>query len=93
MSALDTSAGRFKQYVLGQIAQCQRDSKNVRNRIAAHDLSGARQAWRVARNGWEKSDVVSGEIGAWPDAARERIGWEHGAICDKYDIFSITDAA
>jgi iron uptake system component EfeO len=70
MSALDSSAGRFKQYVLGQIAQCQRDSKNMRNRIAAHDLPGAQQAWIAARSGWGRSQVVNSAIDASPDAER-----------------------
>ena len=77
-SALEASAGGFKQYVLGQIAQCQRASKDMRSRIAAQDLPGAQRAWRAARRGWERSEVVTreflpdldGKIDARSDAER-----------------------
>jgi hypothetical protein len=68
-STLESSAVRFKQFVLQKIAQCQRATKNMRERIAAHDLHGAQQAWLTARSGWESSDVITGEF--FPDLARK----------------------
>jgi iron uptake system component EfeO len=68
-STLESSAVRFKQFVLEKIAQCQRATKNMRERIAAHDLHGAQQAWLTARSGWESSDVITGEF--FPDLARK----------------------
>jgi iron uptake system EfeUOB component EfeO/EfeM len=68
-STLESSAVRFKQFVLEKIAQCQRATKNMRERIAAHDLHGAQQAWLTARSGWESSDVITSEF--FPDLARK----------------------
>lgn len=78
LSALDAAAGDFRPYVLQQIAQSLSAVRTMRDRIAAHDLSGAQKAWLAARGGWESSEVVTAEyfpdldraIDAWPDAER-----------------------
>jgi iron uptake system component EfeO len=74
--ALEAAAARFKQYALERIVQCRRAADDMRDRIAAHDLPGAQQAWLAARSGWEGSEVITNEffpdldrkIDAWPDA-------------------------
>jgi hypothetical protein len=43
----------------------------MRNRMAAHDLPGAQQAWISAHSGWGRSQVVTRAINASPDAERE----------------------
>ena len=75
-TTVQSSAERFKSYVLQQIAQSLRAATNMRDRVAAHDLAGAQQAWLAARGGWEGSEVITNEylpdldrkIDAWPDA-------------------------
>src|SRR5438552_724634 len=77
-SDLEAAAVRFKPFVLQQVAQCQRATENMRDRIAARDLLGAQAAWLAARSGWESSEVITSEffpdldrkIDAWPDADR-----------------------
>jgi iron uptake system component EfeO len=78
LDALDSAAGEFGSYVLGQIEQSLVAVRALRDRIAAGDLPGAQQAWLAARGGWESSEVVTSEyfpdldraIDAWPDAER-----------------------
>jgi iron uptake system component EfeO len=51
-------------------------ARNLRDRAAAGDLSGAKDAWISARAGWERSEVfttgfvpeLDAEIDAWPHA-------------------------
>jgi iron uptake system component EfeO len=48
----------------------------LRERVAARDLAGAREAWLSARAGWERSEVftagfapeLDAKIDAWPNA-------------------------
>jgi hypothetical protein len=74
--SLDASAAQFKPYVLDAIGRCLTAVRTMRERIDAHDLTGAQQAWLAAREGWEGSEVVTSEffpqldrdIDGWPDA-------------------------
>lgn len=78
MSALDTAAAEFSPYVLIHIAHSLAAVRTMRDRVAAHDLPGAQQAWLAARGGWESSEIVTSEyfpeldraIDAWPDGKR-----------------------
>jgi iron uptake system component EfeO len=77
-NSLESAAGGFKPFVMQQIARCLYSTKEMRERIAAHDLAGAQQAWLAARGGWESSEVITNEffpdldrkIDAWPDAQK-----------------------
>jgi iron uptake system EfeUOB component EfeO/EfeM len=74
--SLEASAADFKPYVLDAITRCLTAVRTMHQRIDAHDLVGAQQAWIAAREGWEGSEVVTNEffprldraIDAWPDA-------------------------
>jgi iron uptake system component EfeO len=76
--SLDAAAAAFKPYILEQIDHSLSATKGMRERIAAHDLAGAQQAWLAARGGWEGSEVITNEffadldrkIDAWPDAEK-----------------------
>src|SRR6202012_139586 len=58
------------------IGQALAGAHDLRDRIADHDLAGARKAWISARAGWERSEVftagfvpeLDAEIDAWPNA-------------------------
>jgi iron uptake system component EfeO len=73
---LESAASAFKPYVLDRVAECISAARKMRERIAAHDLAGAQNAWLAARSGWEGSEVMTSEffpdldrkIDAWPDA-------------------------
>jgi len=75
---LDSTAMRFKPYVLEQIDSSLAATKTMRDRIASSDLVGAQQAWLAARDGWERSEIIATEffpdldraIDAWPDARK-----------------------
>jgi iron uptake system EfeUOB component EfeO/EfeM len=51
-------------------------ARDLRERVAAKDLAGARKAWLSARAGWERSEVftagfvpeLDAQIDAWPNA-------------------------
>jgi iron uptake system component EfeO len=58
------------------IGQALTGSRNLRERIAAKDLAGAKKAWISARAGWERSEFftagfvpeLDSQIDAWPNA-------------------------
>lgn len=73
----------------------------MRDRLAAGDVAGARQAWIDARVGWERSEVFTGgfvprldaAIDAWPDA----VSGFHGIEVDLFggdpaEVGAATDA-
>jgi iron uptake system component EfeO len=76
-AGLDEAAEGYKAYALGQIEASLAGAVALRDAIAANDLATAQAAWRAARGGWERSEVVAGEffpelddaIDAWPNAA------------------------
>jgi iron uptake system component EfeO len=74
--SLETAAASFRPYVLEAISRSLAAVQAMRERIDAQDLAGAQRAWLAAREGWEGSEVVTGEffpqldraIDGWPDA-------------------------
>jgi len=73
---LDEAAERYRPHVVEGIGQALADARDLRGRIAARDLAGARKAWIAARAGWERSEVfaagfvpeLDAQIDAWPNA-------------------------
>ena len=73
---LDDAAERYRPYMIEGIGQALAGARNLRERVAANDLSGARKAWISARAGWERSEVftagfvpeLDAQIDAWPNA-------------------------
>jgi iron uptake system component EfeO len=73
---LDEAAERYRPYMIEGVGSALASAKNLRERIAADDLAGAKKAWLSARAGWEKSEVFTAGfvpeldalIDAWPNA-------------------------
>jgi hypothetical protein len=73
---LDDAAEHYRPYMIEGIGQALTGARNLRERIAAKDLTGARKAWISARAGWERSEVftagfvpeLDAQIDAWPNA-------------------------
>jgi len=73
---LDEAAERYRPYMIEGIGQALAGARDLRARIAARDLTGARTAWISARAGWERSEVftagfipeLDAQIDAWPNA-------------------------
>jgi iron uptake system component EfeO len=73
---LDEAAERYRPYMIEGIGQALTGARNLRERVAAGDLTGARTAWISARAGWERSEVftagfvpeLDAQIDAWPNA-------------------------
>lgn len=67
---------RYRPYLVADIGQALARARDMRERLTAHDLVGARKAWIDARVGWERSEVftsvfvprLDAAIDAWPDA-------------------------
>jgi iron uptake system component EfeO len=74
--ALDDAAERYRPYMMEGIGSALAGARDLRGRIAAHDLAGAKKAWLSARAGWERSEVFTAGfvpeldalIDAWPNA-------------------------
>lgn len=74
---LDDSAENYRPYMIEGIGQALVGARNLRERVAASDLAGAKKAWISARAGWERSEVfttgfvpeLDAEIDAWPNAS------------------------
>ena len=64
-SRLDAAAAGFKSYMLSQIEESLVGSRALRDGIEAQDLAKAQAAWRAARGGWERSEVITSEY--FPD--------------------------
>ncbi len=75
-ASLDDAAERYRPYLMEGIGQALAGARDLRQRIAARDLTGARKAWISARAGWERSEVftagfvpeLDAQIDAWPNA-------------------------
>src|SRR3984885_703829 len=75
-ASLDDAVERYRPYLIEGIGQALTGSRNLRERIAAKDLAGAKKAWIAARAGWERSEVftagfvpeLDSQIDAWPNA-------------------------
>ena len=73
---LDAAAEKYRPYMIEGIGQALSGARDLRERIAASDLAGAKKAWISARAGWERSEVftagfvpeLDAEIDAWPNA-------------------------
>jgi iron uptake system EfeUOB component EfeO/EfeM len=67
---------QYRSYLIEQISQTLANANRLRERAAANDVDGAKQAWIAARVGWEQAEVfISGfvsdldeDIDAWPNA-------------------------
>jgi iron uptake system component EfeO len=74
---LDDAAENYRPYMIEGIGQALVGARNLRERVAASDLAGAKKAWISARAGWERSEVfttgfvpeLDAEIDAWPNAS------------------------
>ena len=75
-TSLDDATERYRPYMIEGIGSALAGIKELRERISARDLVGARKAWLSARAGWERSEVFSAGfvpdldtlIDAWPNA-------------------------
>jgi iron uptake system component EfeO len=73
---LDATVERYRPYLVADIDQALAGARDMRARLTARDLAGARKAWIDARVGWERSEVFTSvfvphldtAIDAWPDA-------------------------
>ena len=74
--ALDDAAERYRPYAIEGIGSALSGARDLRERVAAKDLAGAKKAWLSARAGWERSEVFTAGfvpeldalIDAWPNA-------------------------
>src|ERR1700733_6734409 len=75
-AALDDAAERYRPYAIEGIGSALAGARDLRERVAAKDLAGAKKAWLSARAGWERSEVftagfvpeLDARIDAWPNA-------------------------
>jgi iron uptake system EfeUOB component EfeO/EfeM len=75
-AAPDDAVERYRPYLIEGIGEALAGARDLQQKIAAHDLAGARRAWLAARAGWERSEVftagfvpeLDSEIDAWPNA-------------------------
>jgi iron uptake system component EfeO len=73
---LDAAVERYRPYLVADIDRALAGARDMRERLAARDIVGARRAWIDARVGWERSEVFTSvfvppldtAIDAWPDA-------------------------
>jgi iron uptake system component EfeO len=73
---LDDAAERYRPYMIEGIGSALAGARDLRERVAARDLAGAKKAWLSARAGWERSEVFTAGfvpeldalIDAWPNA-------------------------
>jgi len=73
---LENGAESYRPYMIDGIGSALAGARSLRDRAAAGDLKGAKDAWISARAGWERSEVftagfvpeLDAEIDAWPNA-------------------------
>jgi iron uptake system EfeUOB component EfeO/EfeM len=73
---LDAAAERYRPYMIEGIGSALAGARELRERVVANDLAGAKKAWLSARAGWERSEVFTAGfvpeldalIDAWPNA-------------------------
>ena len=70
---LDDAAEQYRPYMIEGIGQALAGARDLRERIAAHDLPGAKKAWISARAGWERSEVFTAGFVPELDAADRRL--------------------
>src|SRR6185437_5529007 len=74
---LENGAESYRPYMIDGIGSALAGARSLRDRAAAGDLKGAKDAWISARAGWERSEVftagfvpeLDAEIDAWPNAS------------------------
>src|ERR1700676_587938 len=54
---LEEAAEHYRPYMSEGIGQALAGARDLRGRITARDLAGARKAWIAARAGWERSEI------------------------------------
>jgi iron uptake system EfeUOB component EfeO/EfeM len=100
-ASLDEAAERYRPYVTEGIGQALEGARDLRGRIAAKDLAGAKKAWIAARAGWERSEVftagfvpeLDAQIDAWPNATAGFHAIEAKLFgANSIDVASETDA-
>lgn len=98
---LEAAAESYRHYLIDDIGQALADARALRERLAAHDLDGARKAWIAARVGWERSEVFTSgfvpeldqQIDAWPNATHGFHGIEATLFgASRTDAAAETDA-
>lgn len=57
---LDAAAERYRPFMIESIGQSLAGARDLRDRVIAQDLDGAKKAWISARTGWERSEVFTG---------------------------------
>src|SRR5260370_42474837 len=88
---LEAAAESYRHYLIDDIGQALVGAGALRERLAAHDLDGARKAWIAARAGWERSEgFTSGfvpelgrQIDPWPNASHGFHGLEATLFGDR----------
>jgi hypothetical protein len=100
-SSLDRAAEQYRRYLIDDIGHSLAGTRTMRERMEAHDLVGARQAWIEARIGWERSEVFTSgfvpeldqRIDAWPNATYGFHGIEANLFgANRTDLHEETDA-
>lgn len=74
--SLDEAVEHYRPYMIKDIDRALAGARDLRDRIIAHDFSGAQKAWIAVRVGWERSEVFTSgfvpeldeAIDAWPDS-------------------------
>jgi iron uptake system EfeUOB component EfeO/EfeM len=98
---LEAAAESYRHYLIHDIGQALAGARALRERLAAHDLDGARKAWVAARAGWERSEVFTSgfvpeldqQIDAWPNASHGFHGIEAALFgAGRTDAGAETDA-
>jgi iron uptake system component EfeO len=97
----DEAVERYRPYLIADIDAALAGARDVRARLTAQDVVGARKAWIDARVGWERSEVftavfvprLDAAIDAWPDAVSGFHGVEANLFGgDPSDASAATDA-
>src|SRR5262245_11866632 len=98
---LEAAAESYRLYLIDDIGQACAGARALRERLAAHDLDGAREAWIAARAGWERSEVFTSgfvpeldqQIDAWPNASHGFHGIEAALFgANRIDVVEETDS-
>jgi iron uptake system component EfeO len=98
---LDAGVEQYRSYMVADIDRSLAQARNMRERLMAHDVVGARKAWIDARVGWERSEVftsgfipqLDAAIDAWPDAVSGFHGVEASLFGgNSSDMGAATDA-
>jgi iron uptake system EfeUOB component EfeO/EfeM len=98
---LEAAAESYRLYLIDDISHAFAGARALRERLAAHDLDGAREAWIAARAGWERSEVFTSgfvpeldqQIDAWPNASHGFHGIEAALFgAGRTDAGAETDA-